>query len=186
MVLVAAAMLFQTMRGQNETSPVHSGPVTTVASSPVTAGASGPVRSNPVAVGSVPAVVVKAFSTQFPDGKLKKWEQREQGYIAAFSRGGKKCFAYYSPDGTWQGTEAPIKWTKNLPDPVKLGWKNSGYYSWYVADMKKIDTPEQPLYVLHVNNGTLLDSEHHDAFLEDWLLFFNGKGDLVRKERKQD
>jgi hypothetical protein len=36
-----------------------------------------------------------------------------------------------------------------------------------------------------VNNGTLLDSDHHDAYLEDWLLFFNGEGELVRKERAE-
>ncbi|MES1249180.1 MAG: hypothetical protein ABUL46_00775, partial [Chitinophaga rupis] len=119
-VLVATAMLFQTMVAQS-------------------AGKAVP-----------PTVVVKAFTTQFPDGKLKKWEERKQGYIAKFSRDGKKYFAYYSSDGAWQGTEAPIKWTKNLPDSVKSGWKTSGFYNWYVVDMKKIDTPDQPLYVLHV------------------------------------
>ena len=157
MVLIAAAILAQTMVAQSAGVPVS----------------------------VVPAVVVKAYSTQFPDGKLKKWEQRKQGYIAQFTRGGKKYFAYYSADGSWKGTETPIKWTKDLPGNVKLGWKNSGYYNWYVVDMKKIETPEEPLYVLHLNNGTLLDSDHHDAYLEDWLLFFNGKGDLVRKERAE-
>jgi hypothetical protein len=131
----------------------------------------------------VPQPVTKAFSAQFPAARLKKWEQRKEGYIASFRQDGKKYFAYYSADGSWKGTEAPIKWTKNLPDSVKAGWKTSGYYNWYVEDIKRIETPEQPLYVLHVNNGSLLDSDHHDAFKEEYLLFFSPKGDLVRKEK---
>lgn len=133
----------------------------------------------------VPSLVATAFTTQFPDAKLKKWEQRKEGYIAKFTRGGKGYFAYYAADGSWKGTEMPIKWTKNLPDSVKAGWKNSGYYDWYVEDIKKIETPERPLYVLHVDNGSLLDSDHHDAFREEYLLYFSGHGDLVRKERMQ-
>jgi Putative beta-lactamase-inhibitor-like, PepSY-like len=133
----------------------------------------------------VPSLVATAFTTRFPDAKLKKWEQRKEGYIAKFTRSGKGYFAYYAADGSWKGTEMPIKWTKNLPDSVKSGWKNSGYYNWYVEDIKKIETPEQPLYVLHVDNGSLLDSDHHDAYREEYLLYFSGHGDLVRKERMQ-
>jgi hypothetical protein len=131
----------------------------------------------------VPAPVANAFNGQFPDAKVKKWEQRKEGYIARFSRHGKTCFAYYTADGSWKGTETPIKWTKNLPDGVKTGWKKSGYYDWYVVDMKKIDAPDTPLYVLHVDNGTLLDSDHHDAFKEDYLLYFTYGGELVRKQK---
>jgi hypothetical protein len=136
-----------------------------------------------ISVTTVPQIVIKSFSTQFPAGRLKKWELQQGVYIAAFRQDGKKLFAYYNADGSWRGTEAPIKWTKNLPDSVKAGWKVSGYYDWYVADIKRIETPEQPLYVLHVNNGTLLDADHHDAFLEEYLLYFSGKGELVRKVR---
>jgi hypothetical protein len=133
----------------------------------------------------VPAQVKSAFTAQFPDGQLKKWEQRKEGYIAKFTRSGKSYFAYYAADGSWKGTEMPIKWTKNLPDSVKSGWKNSGYYSWYVEDIKKIETPEQPLYVLHVDNTSLLDSDHKDAFREEWLLYFSGSGELVKKMQMQ-
>jgi len=131
----------------------------------------------------VPSVVATAFSTQFPSGKLKKWEQRKEGYIAVFRQDGKKYFAYYAADGAWKGTETPIKWTKDLPAAVKEGWKRSDYYSWYVMDIKKITTPDQPLYTLHVNNGTLLDADHHDNFLEEYVLFFTPGGELVRKDK---
>ncbi len=130
-----------------------------------------------------PQSVTTAFTARFPSANLKKWELRKEGYIADFRLDGKKLFAYYAADGTWKGTEAPIKWTKNLPAAVREGWKNSGYGAWYVLDIKKIETPDQPLYTLHVNNGTLLDSDHHDAFLEEYVLFFSEKGELVRTDK---
>jgi hypothetical protein len=131
----------------------------------------------------VPAAVSAAFASRFPAGKLTKWEQRTQGYIAVFRQDGKKLFAYYEADGTWKGTETPIKWTKDLPAAVRGGWVRSDYGRWYVEDMKKIEQPDEPLYVLHIDNGPLLDADRKDAFREEWLLFFNGKGELVRKER---
>ncbi len=132
---------------------------------------------------TVPQSVIAAFSNRFPDVKLKKWEQRKEGYIATYRKDGKKYFAYYAADGAWKGTETPIKWTRNLPEAVKAGWKKTDYYSWYVLDIKKIDTPEQPLYTLHVDNSSTLDSDHKDAFREEYVLFFSASGELVRKDR---
>jgi hypothetical protein len=131
----------------------------------------------------VPQTVINAFTAQFPEGKLKNWESRKEGYIARFVHNGKKWFAYYSPDGKWQGTEVPVKWTRQLPDSVKTGWMNSGYGNWYVVDMKKITTPEQVMYVMHVDNGVLLDSNHHDVYKEEWLLYFSGTGGLIKKQQ---
>lgn len=131
----------------------------------------------------VPKEVVKAFSAKFPDSDLKKWETRKEGYIAKFTRNGKKYFAYYSHEGEWKGTESRIKWTRHLPEGVQTGWKNSGYIDWYVHNIKKIETPERPLYVLHVNNGTLLSSDKYDAFKEDHVLYFTADGELVKKDK---
>jgi len=133
---------------------------------------------------SVPHAVLAAFTIRFPNAHVRDWQQRPEGYIADFKFDGKKLYAYYAADGTWKGTETPIKWTKNLPTAVKEGWKNSSYAAWYVEDIKKIDQPEGPLYALHVNNGSTLDSDHHDAFLEEYVIFFNGAGQLVRKDKK--
>jgi hypothetical protein len=159
------------------TIPAHADDTTGIQSTP-------PIVAHTRNTLVVPQPVVTAFTNRFPNAQLKKWEQRKEGYIADFRLSGKKIFAYYASDGTWKGTETPIKWTKNLPAAVKEGWKNSGYYAWYVLDIKKIETPEQPLYTLHVNNGSLLDSDHHDAFLEEYVLFFSEKGELVRKDKK--
>ena len=132
---------------------------------------------------AVPKEVVEAFSAKFPDGNVKKWETRKEGYIVRFTRDGKKYYAYYSHQGDWKGTESRIKWTRHLPANVQTGWKNSGYAGWYVHNIKKIETPERPLYVLHLNNGTLLSSEKVDAYKEDHVLTFSANGELVSAEQ---
>jgi len=131
----------------------------------------------------VPKEVIKAHSAKFPDSELKKWESRNEGYIAKFTRDGKKYFAYYSHEGKWKGTESRVKWTRHLPDNVQAGWINSGYAGWYVHNIKKIETPERPLYVLHVNNGTLLSSDKYDAFKEDHVLYFTADGELIKTDK---
>ena len=146
----------------------------------------GPTQ--PVATASasvvVPQAVLTAFTTRFPNAHIRDWQQQPQGYIADFKLDGKKLYAYYAADGSWKGTETPIKWTKNLPPAVKEAWKNSSYGTWYVEDIKKIDQPDGPLYALHVDNGVTLDSDHHDAFFEEYVIFFNEAGQLVRKDRR--
>src|SRR5690348_3355592 len=71
-----------------------------------------------------PEAVVNAFNTRFPNAHVRSWEERKEGFIADFRLDGKKTFAYFAPDGTWKGTERPIKWTKNLPAAVRSGWMN--------------------------------------------------------------
>ena len=83
-----------------------------------------------------------------------------------------------------KGTETPVKWSRGLPAAVREGWKKSGYAAWSIMDIKKIETPDKPLYAIHVNNGSLLDSDHKDAFMEEYVLFFSEKGELVRIDRK--
>ncbi|HVU93657.1 MAG TPA: PepSY-like domain-containing protein [Puia sp.] len=141
----------------------------------MTAGAQG--------ANETPQAVIAAFNTRFPHATVRKWEERKEGFIADFRLGRKKLFAYFASDGTWKGTETPIRWTKDLPAAVRDGWRNSDYSAWRVLDLKKIETPEQPLYTLHVNNGDLLDADRHDAFLEEYMLFFSEKGELVRKDK---
>jgi hypothetical protein len=132
---------------------------------------------------SIPQAVTTAFSDKFPDGDLQKWETRKEGYIARFKKDGKKHTAYYSAEGHWKGTESKIRWTRHLPAPVKAAWENSGYADWYVHNIKKIETPDQRLYVLHVNNTSRLDANKVENFKEDHILYFTPDGELVKKDR---
>src|ERR1700722_17081701 len=110
-------------------------------------------QADTTAVVLVPPAVAKAFSMQFPQGKLKKWEQSKEGYTAVFKQDGKKVSASYSADGTWGGTETKIApWLWNLPDSVKRGWRKTQYAGWKVEHITKIDKPGELLYALDVNN----------------------------------
>jgi hypothetical protein len=131
----------------------------------------------------IPLHVTTAFSGKFPDGDLKKWEVRKEGYIARFKKDGRKHYAYYSAEGHWKATESPVRWTRHLPHPVKTAWNNSGYAGWYVHNIKKIETPDQRLYVIHVNNSSLLDANKVDNFKEDHVLYFSPEGELIKKDR---
>ena len=131
----------------------------------------------------VPQKVYTAFSGKFPEGDLKKWETRKEGYVAHFKKDGKKHYAYYSHEGDWKGTESPVKRTRHLPVAVQTAWEKSSYVSWYVHNIRKIETPDQQLFVMHLNNGPLLSSDKHDAFKEDHVLYFTRDGELVKTER---
>ena len=131
----------------------------------------------------VPQQVSTAFSGKFPESELKKWETRKEGYVAHFKKDGKKHYAYYSHEGHWKGTESSVNRTRHLPVAVQTAWEKSGYQDWYVHNIRKIETPDQQLYVMHLNNGPLLSSDKHDNFKEDHVLYFTRDGELVKTER---
>jgi len=52
-----------------------------------------------------------------------------------------------------------------------------------VHAIKKINTPERQLFVLHVTNGPLLTADNHDAFREDHVLYYTPEGKMVERSR---
>jgi len=131
----------------------------------------------------VPAEVSRAFANQYPNARLKNWQQEKEAYVAAFRQSGRKCRASYTAGGTWEATEFPIKWTRNLPGPVRVAWKNCQYAGWLILDMKKIEMPAQNLYSIHVGEVQSLGPD--DANIgSEYDLFFSGNGQLVKKERQ--
>ena len=134
----------------------------------------------------IPQNILASFSSRYPNTKVKKWRSLKGVFVAKFLLDGKKCMAYYSPEGDWIKTESKIKWTWDLPVQVKTGWKKCEYNRWYVESIKIIETREQPLYEMQVNNGTTLDADHYSNFIEKYLLYFTGAGELIRKEKCKD
>lgn len=135
-----------------------------------------------------PSVVRSAFDSRFPNAQVKNWTERKEAqkdsYIAYFRFNGKKLYAYYSPDGSWEGTGTPLKWSKELPAAVRQAWRHSDYAAWKIMDLKKIRTPDQTLYQLHLSNSPLLDADHDYAFQDECKLIYNARGELVRKETR--
>jgi hypothetical protein len=132
----------------------------------------------------VPQAVSAAFAARFPDARVKKWSPCPQGFMAMFKHKGKKEYAYYAPDGTWKATETAVSWTWNLPDAVRKAYKDSDYAAWKVEHIKRVDQPDEPLYILDVNSSPLYDADHSYVYAEEWVIFFNQKGELVRKYQK--
>jgi hypothetical protein len=131
-----------------------------------------------------PQAVTTAFAARFPNVQVRKWAEKQQTYFATFRWKGKKTSAYYAPDGSWKATEVLMHWSWNLPETVRQAWRHSDFSAWYLMDISKIETPDGMLYALHVNNSPLLDSDHAQIDHDEYEIFFNEKGELVRKDQK--
>jgi|ERR1700722_9175355 hypothetical protein len=132
-------------------------------------------------VATPPQPVATAFSTRFPGARLKKWYQTPDRFIAQFKLNGKKLFADFGTDGSWQKTQTAIHWSWNLPEKVRNGWRHCDFAAWYLADIKLVETPDGRLYALHVNNSPIVGAEHAEIDHSEYELFFNENGELVRK-----
>lgn len=66
-----------------------------------------------------PVVVRSAFDTRFPNAAVKEWTERKEGqkddYTVYFKFNGKKLYAYYKTDGTWEGKRNEIEYGPSLP-----------------------------------------------------------------------
>ena len=130
----------------------------------------------------VPPAVAQAFATQFPHTHHSKWSALPAGYQAIFRLDGQKCLAIYTSDAVWKETDYPVKWTRQLPPAVQKTWRNSGYNTWDLMGMKKIVTPAQTRYALHVGEVQSLGPDDTDIGSE-YILYFSPEGELMRKER---
>ena len=124
----------------------------------------------------------QTFRTQYPAAHLTRWTQDSNGSIASFRLNRRKTQAFYTLDGTWTATEFKIKWTRELPPHVRNAWLDSGYAGWQLMEMKKIQTPQQTLYMIHVAEIQALGPDDADIGRE-FKLFFDATGRLVKKER---
>jgi hypothetical protein len=144
-------------------------------------------QAHPVAAHAAvvpPQAVVRAFTARFPDVQVRKWAEDQDTYYASFRWKGKKTFAFYTADGNWKATEIPMKWSYSLPEKVRQAWRHSDFAAWYLMDIKRIETPGGTQYALHVNNSPLLDSDHAQIDHDEYEIFFNENGELVRKYEK--
>jgi hypothetical protein len=132
---------------------------------------------------AVPQKILSAFQLKYPSAQVKKWNMNNDGYVTKFFLNKKEYLAYYTADADWVRTETKIKWTWKLPAAVKTALHSSEYASWYVDEMKQVETPGEHKYMIHVDDGNKLDSDHHDAFKEDFMLYFSANGELIKKEK---
>jgi hypothetical protein len=72
-----------------------------------------------------------------------------------------------------------IKWSWQLPAPVRTGFYNSSYTKWYIEKMIREVSNNETVYKFYVNNGSLLDSDHYDSFLQRYCIMVSDKGTVV-------
>jgi hypothetical protein len=129
----------------------------------------------------LPKIIAPSFFAKYPEARLRSWEMIGDEYVVRYVDEKSKCAAYFSSDGQWIKTQSHIPWTKDLPESVRRSILNNGYGRWFVDGITKVQTPGQILYVLHVDDGSTLDSEHYDTFRDDYLLTFTPEGALTEK-----
>jgi hypothetical protein len=134
---------------------------------------------------AIPAEVVSAFQHQFSHARLLSWTSGKGLYAARFRDQGKTGFAYFKPDGQWAGTEKKIGRSK-LPATVRRAFDQGDFKAWYIEEVRYIDGPDSPQYVMQVNNSSTLDADHAAAFGQEFLLFYDADGHFLRKEQKED
>jgi hypothetical protein len=137
------------------------------------------------AVEKVPEKVLNSFSAKFPDAKVRNWKIEDNDYVAGFIFDHNKSSAFYSADDSWLKTETKVRWMKNLPDAVKKSFYQSEYATWAIDEIGHIQTPDQHVYTILVNDGNLLDSDHYDVFKQNVMLYYSPQGQLERKINKR-
>ncbi len=133
----------------------------------------------------IPNQVTHSFEVNYPAIKVRKWTVKNNMYEARFVNDHKKCMAYYDSNGEWIKTQTIILWSWNLPLPVKQSFYKSQFAIWFIEKMQKCETPKQTFYRFLINNGNLLDADHHDAFMEKYSLDFSTNGELIDKRLAQ-
>jgi hypothetical protein len=127
----------------------------------------------------IPDQVASAFRVKYPSAIAKKWAVKNNIYTVRFIKDDINSTATFNATGVWKSTETTISSTRKLRLSVKNGYYKSRFGSWYIEKMERIELPGKSSYKFAINNGNLLDGDHHDAFLEQYVLQFDGNGTLI-------
>ena len=76
-----------------------------------------------------------------------------------------------------------IRWTRKLPVPVQSAWGKCAYVSWHIFGIKRLVTPVDTIYTIHVARYQALGPDDADIAEED-ILYFSPAGKLLKVVRK--
>ena len=132
--------------------------------------------------GNMPQKVATAFSSKYPDASVHKWTVQKGDYLVKFRYDNRLYRASFDVNGSWEQTERKINLTRNLPAPVRKGFMNSGYQACNIDGIKEIITPSGHFFEVWVDDGNYYDDNHHDNFMQDYLLRFSADGNMMGAE----
>jgi hypothetical protein len=72
-----------------------------------------------------------------------------------------------------------IKWTWQLPAQIRDALNKSQFSSWYIEKIVWYNLQDQPMYRFYINNGNLVDADHHDSFLKKDCLEVSNDGIIL-------
>jgi hypothetical protein len=135
----------------------------------------------------MPDDVLRSFSKKYPQVHARKWRVKNDTDIAEFRMSKTKQCAYYLPNGMWIKTESEINHISDLPKAVESSWHQCAFQTWYVEDVKRIESSDQNLYVIkvirkYIPEGYPGPENNNPGFSpEVYDLYFNADGTLVNK-----
>lgn len=130
---------------------------------------------------NIPQMVKSSFSGRYARANVKKWKVEKDTCITLFTFNKRKYTAYYTMDGNWVRTERTIKHKSSLPIAARSYLKNSKYASWYVDRLRKVQTPQQTMYVAHIDNHSGNPNQYEGAgSAADKWLYFDSSGKLIK------
>ena len=131
---------------------------------------------------SVPGNVQSAFHQQYPQAKVIRWTNEKNGYRVKFEDHNVKYLGYLTGNGQWKETDRKYPLTRDLPQAVRDGFRNSGYQTFNIDGIHEVRTPGHHEYDIAVDNGNYYDSNDHDNFTRGYMLHFAADGKLIRVE----
>lgn len=76
-------------------------------------------------------------------------------------------YSQTTPAHTKQEQTTRIKWTWQLPLQVRNAFYKSEYAGWYIEKIEKCNQKDKVMYKIYVNNGNILDGDHHDSYFKE-------------------
>ena len=125
-----------------------------------------------------------AFHKMYPNATVRRVKNEKKDICVYFRNDGKKYQAYFENDGRWEKTQRKIALTRELPSNVRSGFMHSGYEGCNVDGIWEVIAPGRHNYEIWVDNGDYFDSDHHDSFTHNNILYFNTQGQMTDVQRK--
>ena len=84
-------------------------------------------------------------------------------------------------NGESRKTKGQVHCIRKLPIPVKKAFYNSRYRSWFIEKIITYNSAGKTFYKFILNNGNLLDGDHHDRFLQRKSLNITNSGIIAQE-----
>lgn len=130
-------------------------------------------KEDDIRASEVPATVMTAFETKFPNVKYAEWEKKRGYYVADFWQEGMETQVWIDTDAQWRMTELDYGVNLGLlPEAVRNAFQSGQYASWRVDDIDKYERPDRTFYLVEVEMKGQADRD----------LFFAEDGSLLKDQ----